>query len=356
MKIKIDNTVLQEAIRVVSRLAPPVSGNIVIKTDGKKAWMQSTAEISRCSVLMPSTVSGENLFAISLNTLRDATKGRKELEIHYDKTLCKISASNYKCELATVDALEVEADKDTSKGEAIKLNSEQAEWLKSAVNTVALKPNALLNTFMPVAIRLTNKSAFVACYDRDHIAYVNSKEITGDMSIVLPFDTATAVLDVFHKAPFKLELGSSNLHVTNALVRASLSLPQEDEESAIGLDAVVTQSKAASKADGAQVEIEKAALLEFLDNARAVATKERSEIAITTDKGKVKFEIVTANGSTRTVLKAACTTQTKAKVDFEFLDEAVRKCAGSVVMKIVNDAFINFQMKNSAVIVSLNQD
>lgn len=353
MNFKIEAAAIQEALRVIGRLAAPDSGNVTVSSNGKKVFIHSSSETSRCSINVPASVEGKaGTFAISMNALRDATKGRKELEIEYAKTMCRIKSGAYRCELATVDALEIEAS-DEERGTKLEFSGEQAAWVKSAVATVALKPTALLSSFMPVGLKLTSKGAFVACYDVNHLAFLNSDEIKGDMEFKLPLDTLTAVLDAFGGAPFVLELGKASVTVSNKLVKVFLSLPQE-EENELQLSDVIETAKAAKKADGQTLVIPKDEFVAFLDNSRAIATKERSEIKISVSEGKLKMEVTTVQGSAKASLKVKSKSCDFA-IDFEYLDEAVRKAGTNVEMKLVKDEFLAIQLKGSTIILSLNQ-
>jgi hypothetical protein len=355
MQIKLESDALQEAIRVISRLSPPVSGNISLQTNANKLFIVSNGETSTCSINVPCEVSGkENIFAVSLSALKDATKGRKELTILYDKTLCKISSKAYRCELATTDAIELDKE-DEEKSKPIKITSEQATWLKSAISTVALKPTALLASYMPLSIKLTDKGAFVACYDTNHMAFLNSTEIKGDLTLNLPIDIFSAVLDAFNGSSIKLELSKSNLYVSNALIKVMLGIPQEDEKS-IKIEEVIETAKGSKTSKGKEIEISKSALLAFLDNAKAIATKERAEIKMELEKGNIRLEVKTTSGTVKSNIAASCTDTGNALIDFEFLDEAVRKSAESVVMKLVDEQFILFKLKAGSVVVSLNQE
>lgn len=353
MNFKIEAAAIQEALRVIGRLAAPDSGNVTVSSNGKKVFIHSSSETSRCSINVPASVEGKaGTFAISMNALRDATKGRKELEIEYAKTMCRIKSGAYRCELATVDALEIEAS-DEERGTKLEFSGEQAAWVKSAVATVALKPTALLSSFMPVGLKLTNKGAFVACYDVNHLAFLNSDEIKGDMEFKLPLDTLTAVLDAFGGAPFVLELGKASVQVANKLVKVNLSLPQE-EENELQLSDVIETAKAAKKAEGQTLVIPKDEFIAFLDNSRAIATKERSEIKISVADGKLKMEVTTVQGSAKASLKVK-SKSCDFSIDFEYLDEAVRKAGTNVEMKLVKDEFLSVQLKDSTIILSLNQ-
>lgn len=354
MNFTTESAAIQEALRIIGRLAPPDSGNVTISSNGKKIHIQSSSELARCSVNIPASVSGKpEQFALSLNALRDGTKGRSSLDIEFSKAMCKIKSGSYRCELATVDTLEMDSGEE-EKGTKVELTSEQAQWIKSAVATVALKPTALLSTFMPLGLKLSKKGAFISCFDTNHMAFMRSEEMTGDLEVKLPLDTLTAVLDAFGANAFDLELGKSTIKVGNKLVKVVLSLPAE-EENELTLDDVITMAKSAKDAKGTSISVTKDELLAFLDNSRSVATKERSEIKLRVNDGKLEIKVTTIQGSARAVIK------TKAKncefaIDFEYLDEAVRKAGERVEMTLVKDEFLSVNLKNSTIILSLNQE
>lgn len=354
MNFTTEAAAVQEALRVVGRLAPPDSGNVTVVSNGKKIHIQSSSETARCSVNIPATVSGKpGQFALALNALRDATKGRKALDIEFSKAMCKIKSGAYRCELATVDTLDIE-DSAEEKGDVIEFTSEQAQWIKSAVATVALKPTALLSTFMPIGVKLGKKGAFVACFDVNHMAFLNSSEMTGSMEFKLPLDTLVAVLDAFGATAFTLELGKASVKVGNKLVKVNLSLPQE-EENELTLSDVAETAKATKEAKGQALVLPKEEVIAFLDNSRSVATKERSEIKVRVEDGKLKMEVSTVQGTARAIVK------TKSKncefaIDFEYLDEAIRKGADTIEMTLVKNEFLALNLKNSTIVLSLNQD
>lgn len=354
MNVTLDSAILQEALRVALRLSPPVSGNVTLSSDGAKLFLHSSGELSRCSILLPCEVKGKAFFAIGTEALRDATKGRADLSMVYDKTMLNIKSGRYSASLTTVDAIAMEEERE-EKGDTWKLTVEQAQWLKSAVQQVALKPTANITAFMPVSVKLSDKGAFVACYDNQHMAFINDKEIKGDLDVTLPIETFNAVLDTFNKIAFRMIVTPSSLLVKNKIVDVTLSLPATEDDAQIGTDAVMGKAREALKADGTQIEVAKADLVSFLDNARAVATKERSEIQVTTEPGKLTLVVKTTNGTSKSTIKASVKTKQQWNIDFEFFQEAVSKCPESVIFKVVADAFVCFSTKNAHVLVALNQ-
>jgi hypothetical protein len=358
MNATIDTEILQEAIRVSLRLSPPVTGNVTLHSDGKNLHLHSAAELSRCSVLIPCAVTGKALFAIPTDSLAAASKGHASLEMAYDKTMLNMKGGRYKASLTTVDALQVEESDaaEEAKGQSWDLTVDQLQWLKSAVAAVALKPTQNITTFMPVSVKLTSKSAFVACYDQQHMAFINSKEVNGDMELTLPIETLTAVLDTFNKLACTMTVTNSSLIVKNKLVNVSLALPEVNDDAALSPDLVLEKAKEASRADGLAIELDKKDVSAFLDNCRSVATKERPELSVVTEPGKVRFEVATTNGIVKTYMKCSIKKAVKFKIDYEFFDEAVRKCGDQVLMKLVADSFLMFKTKGTSLLVALNQD
>jgi hypothetical protein len=354
MQLSLEASVIHEALRVVMKLAAPVSGAVTIQSDGKGVTMHSASDVNRCSYKLPATVKGKaGVFAIAVDALSAATKGRKTIEMIYDKTVLTIKSGSYSTKLSTADALQLEYDEE-KKSDKIKITGEQAVWLKQAVQSVALKPTAILSAYMPLSIKLAKKGAFIACYDTQHMAFLTSKEIEGEMDLTLPLDTLQAVLDTFNASAFKMEMSAANLYVTNALINVVLALPQA-EENALTAEEVRMKAKEASDINGKQIEIPKKEVIEFIDNARSVMTKERGELNISTEPGKVKFMVTTVNGSSKVTIKANVKKEIKIDIDYEYFEEAIRKCEDSVIMKVVGQDFIMFQQKKATVLVALNQ-
>lgn len=354
MQLTIENDALQEALKIVTRLAAPVSGAIMIESDGKKCWLKSVADISRCTINVPAAVEGKpHKFNVNLQAFASATKGRKTLTIEYSKTMCKIASGAYKIELATEDAMEMDYD-DEEMLSTVTIESEQAHWLKSALAVVGLKPTLLLAAFMPVVIKLTEKGAFVCCYDKNHLAYIKSADMTGDMELTLPQDMLTSVLDVFYMGKFKIKLSRSSVYISNRLVQIVMSRPEDDED-ALTVDEII-QGVKASRVKGVQLSADKKQVQQFLDNARAINGKERAEVKLEVDQGVLVMSVSTAAGKAESKFKVENNKKGRAVIDFDYLDEAVRKSDARAIIKIVDADMATFDLKVGSVVVSLNQE
>lgn len=350
MKIQVEQSSLQASLEVITRLAPPVSGNVTVKSNGKRVQLVSLAELSRCTVVMPCTVDKPGEFAVPLQMLKDASKGREQIEMHYKNSVLNLMSGKYKAELSTVDVVPLD-DLEPEDGHETELGLDQSAWLKKALREIALKPTAILSSWMPVGVRLTDKSAFVCCYDLQHMSWVTAKEVTGDLECILPIETLTAIVDVFHKSPFTIKQTKTRIEVKTKHTKVYLNTPTVDDLPSVA--DVQGKARAASKIDGDTFSLDKAATVLFLDNARSILGKERSEIKIAAGKGSVDLTIQTGNGRVATTVKGGG--KGEFKVDFEYFLEGIAKAGESLEFKVVQGAFLAIKQDGVSTIVALNQ-
>lgn len=351
MKARLELESIQEALDIITKTAPPTSGNVNVISSKGKLRLITVADLSRCTVIVPCDVKGDAEFGISLQSLKDAIKNRKVIDLDFDKSVLNVKSSNYKAELATVDAIPV----DSLEQEDIKewqLGTEQATWLKKALSYVALKPTSIISSWMPVGIKLTSKSAFVACYDTQHMSWISSKEVTGDFECVIPIDTAIAIVDVFHKSTFKILHSKSAIEVRNKLVHVVLSVPSTDD--LVKLDQVQAKIKEALAAKSSSVKIQKQDLLTFMDNAKSVLTKERAELSVAPSTKGYELTVKTVQGTVKNVIKGEG--KAKFKIDYEYIQELVSKADANIELAVVDSAFLSMKLQNSTAIVALNQE
>ena len=349
MKIKLELDSLQASLDMVSRLAPPTSGNITFVSDGKKVKIISSADLSRCLTVVPCEVDKSGEFAIPLQALRDAVKGRAKLELIYKNSMLSVLSGKYRADLTTVDVVPLD-DIDAEDGKELKLNTDQSGWLKKALRDVALKPTALFSSWMPVGIKLTEKSAFVCCFDTQHMSWTTSKEVTGDFECVLPLDTMTAVIDLFHKTPFIIRQTKTRVEIKTKYAQVYLNTPTLDDLPS--LSDVQSKIKEASKMDSSTFKFNKDQFMVFMDNAKSVIGKERPEVSVTGGK-VVETSITTGQGTVTASIEGSG--KGKFKIDYEFLLEGMSKINGEMTMNVVHEAFASMKLASSSIIIALNQ-
>lgn len=354
ISVSVESVAIHEALRVALRMAPPTSGVITLRVHEKKFQLLSYSELNQCQITIPATTKGEGEFGISVEALRDATRGREELEMAYKNTVLKITTKGYAAELATVDAIAIDAGAQEKASAKLKISKEQAHWLKGAVSAAALKPTAVISSYMPLGVQLTSKGAFVSCFDTNHMSFLSSKEITGDAKFVIPLDTMQGILDTLGATNFNIELGESHLQVSNKLTVIRVALPHVEEQGP-SLDDVVGKAKVLAKSEGKLLVLPTDKFIAFLENSKAVAMKERGEVQLRSDNGKTSVSVTTVNGTVKAVLPGKGKGKIEFNIDYEYLDELVRKSGESVELMVIDQSLVLSKTPKVNLVVAFNQ-
>jgi hypothetical protein len=357
MQIKqIDAAIIQEAVRIALRLAPPISGNFTLEANQNKLYLHSETDLSRCSVLLPCDMASDDMtFALPVDALREATRGRKQMTAVLDDSLLKIKSGKYAVALTTQDAIERDEDQRPSGATSFHLTYKQLTWLKSAVARVALKPTQNLTTFMPILIQFTDKSAFVCCVDDNHMMFTTTKTIVGDLDITLPLETVTALLDTFGTGDCELVVTNAALYANNPVAEVMLALP--DTKEVVPAEIVREKAKEALRADGAVVELDKKEVKDFLYNARAVSDKSRLELQVHIEPDSALLAVKTTVGTAKTKLEATTKASCDFRIDLEYFEEALNKSKDSDTVKFKYvESFIVIYCSDAYSLISLNQE
>lgn len=348
IRIKTDAQTIIRQLRVLSKLAKPETEQISLQVKGNNLYLYSYNNLAAFKSLIPcDSVEGELTFNVSLDALRTLLLKRSEIELTYVNTMLRIrGAGGFKAEVATSDALNLEAIEETQ--ERAKENSkhwdltvEQGKWISHAVNAVNLKAVTELAPFMPATVRVNETGAFTACYDMNHLIFTQTSDIIGDIDLSMPCDTLVSVFDSFAGQKFSLMVSESHLVVSSELMTVALSLPINANY--LSSDQLYTQvMENFMKSEGVDLTLGKRELLDFLDSCKAIATKERLEIFGTTpDSKRLGMRVKTANGNVEQCVSVEAAGNVKFYLDFGYFDEAVRKCdVEEVKMKVISDKYI----------------
>jgi hypothetical protein len=359
MQIQTDTDAIQNALDIISKTAPPLEGEVTFRAIKGRLTCMSVADLSRCQVVVPCMVDSDGEFAILMQSLRDATKGRKTLNLSYKEgTLTVKAAGGYAAELATLDVIPVdESPKDETKD--WKLTGEQAVWLRKALKEVTLKPTSILSSWMPVGIKLSKIGGFVCCYDTQHMSWVNNKEAVGDFECVLPIETAKAIVEVFHQDEFSVSVASSFIRVRNKLVNVILSVPNTDEIPS--LEEVRVKIKEAMAEKSTTFSLSQTDMIAFIDNAKAVVGKERAEIIVSSAKGKngnqVELLVKTGQGTVRLLVSGGvgASRPKTFRVDLEYIQELIARADQDLKLNVVDGSFLSMKLTGGFALVALNQ-
>lgn len=360
MHILAETSAIQYALDVITKTAPPLEGEVTFRSKKGRLTVQSVADLSRATVLVPCEVTGDGEFAILIQSLKDATKGRAKLDMNYVEGTLTVKSGGYKAELATMDVIPPD-EPPSDEVKTWNLTGEQATWLKEALKAVTLKPTSILSSWMPVGIKLSDKGGFVCCYDNMHMSWISSKKLVGDFEAVLPLDTAKAVIDVFHQTDFTIQQGKSFIKVKNKVASVILAVPNNDDIRTLA--EVRSKIKQAMQVSATTFSLGQKDLLTFIDNARAVIGKERAEIQVTSGKGKtgnaLELMVKTGQGTVRGLVKGGAGAGVKGekgfRVDLEYVQELMGRAGLNVELNVVDEAFLSLKLEGAQAIVALNQ-
>lgn len=369
MKFKGD---VQEYLRILSKIAPPTtSGNVVFQLTKGKLYLHSHGDVNSCRVSVPVEVAGDDVeFGVSLESLRSALANRKEPTLEYANTMLTVRSGSYKASLSTADAMiqQSEDDKKGDKEQWLDVDGTLAHRLLGLIKQTSIRLNTMFNAFVPVGISLSKGRTLVTCFDNHRVSYIDSKEtLPLTLECTVPVDSLHSVLDSLSATGFSMSLSDSALLVRNKVVDARIQLPVMEGP---GLQDVMNLIEG-DKATKQMVYLPTQELTGFLDNSRAVSVKERSELSVRVSGSKAQVSVSTNGGEVKAAFDLPKPSKKFSfKVDFEYMDEIVRKHKGSesIRVSLVESAYILCEPVNAepskkganiefpTTIVSLNQE
>lgn len=353
MKFTVDNKEMSDALSTIAKLSPPTSGHVTIAGTKQGITIYSLGDLNKASIKIPLDIQGKSEeFGVDLQALTSAIRARGEITLHYSKSLLNIQAGRYKATLSTFDPLQ-ETDKITTKVKGHKIDVETAAYLRDAARTVALAPDPLLSSFTPMGVRATSKGTNVVCYDSYHSALSSSKAITGDFSFVVPSTVLITVLDVFYVSEFRLQVTESSLLVANSIATVEIGLPVMEEN--LTLDQVLKALEGLIKSKARPFVVNKDELSAFLDNSKAVATKERMALECEVNKNRLRVKTSNINGTVQAIIPTKGK-DCKFSVNLAFVTEAVSKAGSDVPITLINSNSISVATPKAIFIMATNQE
>ena len=358
MKVKTSATIILNQLRVLTKLVPPSTGNVTIQVKNNNLYLYSMNDLATYESIVPcDSVEGECMFGVSVEAFRTVLSKRKEVELAYVNTMLTVTEGAYHAELATADAVENTAllNQGDEEPKTWKLTAEQGKWIKSAVNEVNLKVVEALLPFMPLTIKVTDKGAFVVCYDSSHMSFIRSNDITGDLYVTMPCELLANVFDAFSGNAFRMEVTESTLVVKSKLLKVSLSLPLSDAY--LDVSELLSVAGSSVKEKGHLLKMNRTELLDFMDSCKAVATKERSELSAKAKGKKLLLQVKTVTGNVKQMVPLTeSVADTEFRIDFTYLEEAVRKSSTEeLVLKVIGDFSLLVGTDHGSTVISLNE-
>jgi len=333
MKFRFEVPSVNAVLDIVTALAPPSGGSVSLNATNGKLVVTSKSELDLVVAKIPCEVEGSAHFAITLDTFKQAVKGKSAMQGEFlnDQGLV-LTSKNYKAVLATSDADSVEYPK-IEPDEVLTITPEMGKFLLKAVSKVALSP--LGETWIPLSIVSTEKGTTVICYDPYKVLWMKNSKLVGNFRVTLPVTTIKNILSSLSGREITLNLTKQLVEVKAGLVKAAVALPGE---STIPLDSVLEIIK--KKNTSELNELDKEEVSSFLENAKAIAVGKLSEISAKENVWKVSSD----SGSISAKLKNANLTF---KMDCTVLSDLVGK-SSKVVLMGVNESAYFFSLGDNA--------
>lgn len=357
MRVKTDASILLNQLTIISKLVNPTSGNVSLQVKDSNLYLFSVNDMATFQSVVPSDiVEGEASFGVSIEGLKTLLRKRSKVELQYINTMLVVSEKGYRAQLATVDPVEQQAlaerNVDKLKGKKWKLSADQSKWLNTSVNEVNLKVVEALSPFMPITVKITDKGAFIACYDNNHMSFIRSKEMTGDLDVTMPASTFAPVLEAFAGSNLMMEVCESALVLKNKVLKISMSLPNVDTY--IPVTELLKLANQSLASDHQLLTLNRETLIDFMDSCKAVATKERSELKVKASGKKVVLTVGTIAGNINQNLSLAKAINLEFSLDFSYFQEAVTKSIGEELeIRVIKDSSLIVGAKNGYSIISL---
>lgn len=352
LKIGIEGDALQDAVKIATSIAPPLTGNIIFdgSTEGKLVLI-SIGEVNRCQLSLPCKTVGSDVFALPVQTALTSTKGRAQVELSFDKSVLTIKSGKYKTVAATVDVVR-EPPLPLKGIEGVRFEPEHSEWLLKACKDVLINPDKVLGQKINhVSFQLSSDGAFIAAYDGERLAYAMSSEVTADMDFTIPLPTLKSVLETFGQSVFKMASKDGILYVWNAIGFATIALiaPQFT----IPMEAIMGRVEESRGKPKAQFRMDPAEVKAFLENAKSIAREGvKNNIHIEVGRTSTKLVLKSSFGASETELSSKSTGAASIDVDMNYLQEFMAKKYDDIR---VFDSYIAGFSPDTGMIVALNQ-
>ncbi len=359
MLVSIDTEVLDASIKTLTKVFTS-SSNLLAHVDvvnkntiRLSALMKGTG----VAIYVPCEVekkSDHRRFSLEPGSFLAAVTGRKNLKLEITGSTLKVRSDTYTAELVTTSADQDPILPDEIKnGKAMKLPNTLVEFIRNKLSDIELKPILDAYNFMPVAVRVTDSGALMACYDNWHMAFTYSKEVTGDLTFCLPASSLSLLTKEFRGKSVRMNLTETTLYAFNDTFELALSLPQQDSQNTIAPENAFALADTIRKQKGISVKLSAEDVSAMATNIEAVY-KKGEHVDFTVGKKECKVTIKSTHGKIATTLRCRSDQETEFRVGFGFLRDVIGKLTGSVLeAEVVPDKMIFFKRGDKRFMLAL---
>lgn len=248
---------------------------------------------------------------IPRDAFADAVKGRKQGSLVLKSNSLVIKAGAYEAtinvsEAPTVPEVSVPEGTDDYPVSEITLTPEIHEVLSRRLPAIKIdKAHAALPDVM-MHLKVDSKQLYMAAFDTQNFCFMFDKSPLANVDpfeLHLPYTRFATFIKDLPVANCKVYTTPDAVIAVSGQFRLKIALPAIDADSAIDVNAVLTQAKALRKASGSVLTIKQVDLVKFMDNARALVSVGTDVQFKRTDSGTV-LSVTSARGSVKTKLKS----------------------------------------------------
>lgn len=360
MIISIDTELLETAIGTVVKVAGLSSENSIahFKLVDSMLQVSATNKGTGVAINVPCKVkekSKYSAFAVSPSSLLSAITKRKSINLEISISTVKVTSDKYRADLVTTTSEpEIILPKDIKEGdETTKLPSVLVEFIRENLSQVELKPILETYSYMPVAVQVTDKGAFLACYDNWHMAFVTNKKVTGKIKFCLPISSLTLLAKEFRGKTYKMLVTESTLYAFNDSFELALTLPQQDVQNVIPPDEAYNLAMQIRKEKGIDIVLAAEDVLAISSNIDAVY-KKGEHIDFDVDKTQCKVTLKSTYGRVSSIVRCKTQKPVSFRAGFGFFKDVLTKVSGSKVeMTVVPDRMLFFTKNNRTYMLAL---
>lgn len=362
MSLNFDTDILTQAIKTIQKVVAGTGNTLVsfqvLNSDTVK--VSSFNKGTGIGINVPCRIGKEDkdkCFSVEPVALLSLLANRKDISLTIKSSTILIKANAYEAELLTtsVDIDEV-LPEDLKSKEKTKLSQDAIAFISQALLGLDLKPMLNVDTFMPVAIRITDKGAKAICYDNFHLAFTSDRKVTGDLDVVLPYSTLTLLSREFGGSSFSLVVTESSLYAYNKTYEMAIVLPQQDSQNKIPKDAafqIITDMK---KMDTVVVTLATDDLKTLATNMEAIF-KKGEYVEFSAEKSSVKATLKSNHGKVSSQLRGSSTQKIKFQTGFAFIKDAISKLPDTKVeFHLVPNKMLFFTKNSFTYMLALFED
>jgi hypothetical protein len=362
MLVSLDKDILDSAVKSVVKIAGAgEAGLIFFKVMGPNLMRVSSVNKGNgVAIYFPCKVekkSDNKKFAIEPQPILSAISNRKNVQLRLDESMVTVLAKGHKAELVTTaaDAERVLPEEIKNGDNSMKIPHELIEFIRMNIDAIELKPTLETYSYMPVAVKVTEKGTIMVCYDNWHMAYVTTKKITGDIQFCLPVNSLSLLAKEFRGKSYKVNLTESALYAYNDSFELALPLPQQDAQNIIPADQAFELAKTIRQQEGVTVLLAAEDVKTLSTNMEAVY-KKGEQVDFEVDKTECKVMLKSTHGKVTSTARCRSSKKISFRTGFGFLRDILSKVGGEKLeVQVVPEKMMFFNNKNKTFMIALTE-